>query len=117
MFFDSAAKAATGATTMIHVIAAVEVAAGRSEAVLAEFRRLVPLVRAEAGCLEYSPSIDVSSGLPLQIPLRESVITVVERWESLAALHAHLQSPHMREFRERVKGMVSRIQLQVLQPA
>jgi quinol monooxygenase YgiN len=102
---------------MIHVIAAVEVADGKREAVLAEFRRLVPLVRAEAGCLEYSPSIDVSSGLTLQIPLRESVISVVEKWESIAALQVHSQSAHMREFRDRVQGMVLRVQLQVLEPA
>jgi quinol monooxygenase YgiN len=102
---------------MIHVIASVEVADGKREAVLAEFRRLVPLVRAEAGCLEYSPGIDVSSGLPLQIPLRPFVITVVEKWESIAALHTHSQTPHMREFRERVQGMVLRVQLQVLERA
>ena len=35
---------------MIHVIATIEVAPGRREAVLAEFHKIVPLVRAESGC-------------------------------------------------------------------
>ena len=37
---------------MIVVIATIEVHAAKREAFLAEFHKLVPLVRAEAGCLE-----------------------------------------------------------------
>jgi quinol monooxygenase YgiN len=101
---------------MIHVIATVELALGRREAFLAEFRRLVPLVRAEPGCLEYGPAVDVPSGLTAQAPPREDVVTVVEKWESLDALRAHVGAPHMLEYRERVKGMVAGVRLQVLQP-
>ena len=101
---------------MIHVIATVELALGRREAFLAEFRRLVPLVRAEAGCLEYGPTVDVPSGLAAQAAPREDVVTVVEKWESLDALRAHVGAPHMLEYRERVKGMVAGVKLQVLQP-
>ncbi len=101
---------------MIHVIAAVELAAGTREAFLAEFRKNVPLVRAEAGCIEYGAAVDVPSGVPVQIPVRDNVVTVVEKWDSLAALQAHLKAPHMLAYRERVKDFVSRVQLQVLQP-
>jgi len=38
---------------MIHVIATIELAEGKRQAFLAEFRKLVPLVKAEAGCLAY----------------------------------------------------------------
>jgi quinol monooxygenase YgiN len=102
---------------MIHVIATVEVAEGKRAAVLAEFGRIVPLVRAETGCREYGPAVDVPSGLPSQGPVRDDVITIVEKWESLDALLAHAQAPHMLEYRDRVKGLVLRVQLQVLQPA
>jgi len=102
---------------MIHVIATVEVVAGRREAFLAEFRKLVPLVRAENGCLEYGPAVDIASGAPAQVPLRPNVVTVVEKWESLDALRAHLQAPHMIEYRARVKDLVAGVQLQVLEPA
>jgi quinol monooxygenase YgiN len=102
---------------MIHVIATVELAQGKREAFLEEFRRLVPLVRTEAGCLEYGPAVDVDSGIAAQIPQREAVVTVVEKWESLDALRAHLQAPHMAAYRSRVKDFVVGVKLQVLQPA
>lgn len=102
---------------MIHVIATIETAAGRRDAVLAEFRRLIPLVRAEAGCIEYGTAIDVASGLSVQGPSRPNVVTVVEKWESLDALKAHAQAPHMQEYRTRVKDLVVGMTLQVLEPA
>src|SRR5438445_3056689 len=95
-----------GDRSMIHVIATIEVAPGRREAVLAEFHKIVPLVRAEAGCLEYGPTVDVPSGLAAQVPPRDNVITVVEKWASLDALHAHTVAPHMTEYRPRVKDLV-----------
>jgi quinol monooxygenase YgiN len=49
--------------------------------------------------------------------VREGVVTVIERWEGLDALRAHLAAPHMQEYRARVKDYVVRTQLQVLQPA
>src|SRR5436305_1536202 len=102
---------------MIHVIATIEVVPGRREAVLAEFHRIVPLVRAEDGCLDYGPAVDVASGIPAQIPLRADVLTIVEKWASLDALHAHSQAPHMQEYRVRVKDLVKRLTLQILEPA
>jgi quinol monooxygenase YgiN len=100
---------------MIHVIATVEVVPGRRDEFLAEFRRVAPLVRAEAGCREYGPAVDVAAEIPRQIPPREDVVTIVEKWEDLDALRAHLAAPHMQDYRERVKGLVTRVQLQILQ--
>jgi quinol monooxygenase YgiN len=102
---------------MIHVIATIDVAPGRREAVLAEFHRIVALVRAEAGCLEYGPAVDVPSGIASQVPLRDNVVTVVEKWQNLDALRAHATAPHMLEYRSRVKDLVVRVQLQILEPA
>jgi quinol monooxygenase YgiN len=102
---------------MIHVIATIEVTPGRRDALLAEFRKLVPLVRAENGCLEYGPAVDVASGLAAQMPPRADVVTVVEKWADLDALRAHLAAPHMAEYRTRVKDLVRQVTLHVLQPA
>lgn len=102
---------------MIHVIAAIELKPGKREDFLREFKALVPLVHAEDGCLDYGPAVDVASGIPVQIPMRENVVTVVERWESLPALKAHLAAPHMAEYREKVKDLVVGMTLQVLEPA
>jgi len=102
---------------MIHVIATVEIRPGQREAFLAEFHRVMPFVHAEAGCLEYGPTIDVETGLGAQLPLRQNVVTIVEKWEGLDALRTHLTAPHMGDYRERVKDLVVSVKLQVLQPA
>lgn len=102
---------------MIHVVAAIALRPGMRARFLGEFRRLVPDVRAEAGCLEYGGAVDVPSGIGAQDPLRPDVVVVVEKWESLDHLRAHLVAPHMATYRERTKEMVLGTTLQVLEPA
>lgn len=101
---------------MIYVIATVEAKPGKRDAFLAEFHKNVPNVRAEKGCLEYGPTVDAKTDIKAQIPLRESVITIVEKWESLEALKAHLVAPHMTTYRERVRDYVVGTTLQILEP-
>jgi quinol monooxygenase YgiN len=101
---------------MIFVIATIEVKPGKREAFLAEFNRNVPNVRAERGCVEYGPTVDAKTDIKAQIPLRDNVVTIMEKWESLQALHAHLTAPHMVTYRERVKDYVVGTTLQILEP-
>jgi quinol monooxygenase YgiN len=101
---------------MIFVIATIEVKPGKREAFLAEFHKNMPNVRAEHGCIEYGPTVDLKTDIKAQVPLRENAVTVVEKWESLPALHAHLAAPHMATYRERVKDYVAGVALQVLEP-
>jgi len=101
---------------MIYVIATIEVLPGKRDAFLAEFHKNMPNVHAEKGCIEYGPTVDLKTDIKAQIPLRDSVVTIVEKWESLAALHAHLGAPHMAAYRERTKDLVSRVTLQILEP-
>lgn len=102
---------------MIHVIATIEIADGKRDGFLEAFRLLVPKVLEEQGCIEYGPTVDVDSGIPVQIATRENVATIIEKWESLDALHAHLKAPHMDAYREQVQNIVVGMSLQVLQPA
>ena len=102
---------------MIIVLATIELNPGKRSDFLAEFRKIVPKVRAEVGCHEYFPAIDTVSGLPVQGPAREDTVVVIEKWESVAALEAHLIAPHMMEYRPKVKEFISRVGLQILQPA
>jgi quinol monooxygenase YgiN len=102
---------------MIHVIATIEVRPGRRNALIEEYRRLVPLVLAEAGCIEYGPTVDIASGLAVQPAVREDILVIVEKWESLEALKAHTQAPHMAAYREAVKNIVVSVELLVLEPA
>jgi quinol monooxygenase YgiN len=101
---------------MIFVIATIEVKPGKRDAFIAEFKQNVPNVLAEKGCIEYGPTVDVQSGLKPQIPMRENVVTIVEKWESLPDLQAHVVAPHMTTYRERVKDLVNGVTLQVLEP-
>lgn len=101
---------------MIYVIATIEVKAGKREAFLAEFHKNMSNVRAEKGCIEYGPTVDATTDIKAQMPLRENVVTIVEKWESLQALHAHLAAPHMAVYRERVKDLVVGVTLQILDP-
>ena len=101
---------------MIHVVATIEVAAGKRDDFLKGFHQLAPQVREEDGCIEYGPTIDFETNIEAQGDARPDTVIVMEKWESIEALEAHLIAPHMVEFRGRVKELVSSIQLQVLQP-
>lgn len=102
---------------MVHVIATIQLNPGTRDAFLVEFHKLVPLVHAEEGCIEYGPTIDVASTMSSQDPVRSDVVTVVEKWASLDALYAHSNAPHMADYRPRVKDFVKSVKLQILQPA
>lgn len=102
---------------MIHVIATIEVVPGKRAEYLTILREVAAEVRAERGCLAYVPTVDIPSGLPVQCDLRENVVTLVEAWESLDHLHAHLKSAHMRAYRGRVQEFVTGLSIQVLEPA
>jgi quinol monooxygenase YgiN len=102
---------------MIHVIATIQIAAGRRVEFLREFQQLVPLVCAEDGCLEYGPATDLDSGIAIQPAVRGDVVTVIEKWENVAALRAHLAAPHMLSYRETVKELVVGVEIRVLDPA
>lgn len=102
---------------MIFVVATIDLRPGTRAAFLAEFRTVVPLVRAENGCLEYGPAVDVASGIAAQPPVRENTVVVIEKWADLPALQAHLTAPHMADYRTRVKDYVAGVRLDVLQPA
>ena len=102
---------------MIHVIATIQLKPGCRKDYLKILGKNVPKVKAEAGCLAYEPAVDVDSGLPAQGPIRPDVVTLVEAWENLDALLAHLKTAHMAAYREAVKDYVLGLQVQVLNPA
>jgi quinol monooxygenase YgiN len=102
---------------MIQVIATIELKPGRRDEFLPKLNANVPRVKAEDGCLAYDPFVDVDSGLPVQGEIRENVVTLVEAWRNIDALLAHLKTPHMADYRDAVKDMVSNVTIQVLKLA
>ena len=102
---------------MICVIATIELAQGRRDDLLAVLRELVPKVLAEEGCLEYGPWVDLPTNVPAQPETRDNVVMVVEKWEGIEALEAHLMAPHMLEFRQTTEPIRVGVSLQILEPA
>lgn len=102
---------------MIHVIATIELAEGTRDAFLQEFHKLVPEVLKEDGCIEYGPTVDATTDIGAQRATGTDAVTVVEKWESLAALKAHLVAPHMEAYRPKVKDFVKNTTLYILEPA
>ena len=101
---------------MVSVLASIQIKEGQRAEFLEIFNANVPKVRQESGCIEYFPAIDIDSGLTVQL-LDENTVTVIERWQSLEALKAHLATPHMLEYKEKVKTLVKDISLKVLRAA
>lgn len=102
---------------MIHVLAIITAQAGRRDDVLAHFRANIPAVRAEDGCLEYTPTVDAEGAGPAQAAIGPDSFVVVEKWASLEALRAHAAAPHMAAYAAKVKDMLAGRVIHILSPA
>lgn len=72
---------------MIIIAGTVDLDPARRDAALAAGRPHVEAALAQPGCLAYAWAVD---------PLTPGRVVVYERWESEAALAAHLAGPHYR---------------------
>jgi quinol monooxygenase YgiN len=99
---------------MIHVIASIHIKEGRVAEFVEIFKANIPHVLEEKGCVEYTPTIDLPTGLPIQ-ELNENVVTIVEKWDSLEDLLAHLSAPHMITYQKNVKDIVEKLSVKVLE--
>ncbi|MCI1034134.1 quinol monooxygenase YgiN [Raoultella sp. BIGb0149] len=102
---------------MLTVIAEIRTRPGQHhrQAVLDQFAKTIPLVLQEEGCHGYTPMIDHAAGVSFQSTSPDSIV-MVELWESVAHLEAHLQTPHMKAHGEAVKGDVLEVSIRILQP-
>lgn len=98
---------------MVHVLASIRVVPGRKADFIKIFKANVPNVLNEDGCIEYIPTVDFPSGFSSQ-ELDENLVTIIEKWESLEHLQAHLVASHMNSYQEQVKDMVEHVGLKVL---
>ena len=101
---------------MINVLASIYIKEGRVSEFIEIFKSNIPNVLEEKGCIEYVPTIDVPTGLPPQ-ELNDNVVTIVEKWESLEDLQAHLSAPHMVAYGENVKAIVEKVSIKILKEA
>lgn len=101
---------------MIHVLASIQVKPETKQAFIDLFKANVPNVLAEEGCLEYQPALDADTNITAQA-CSSTTITVIEKWESLNHLNAHLAAPHMQTFREAAADYVEKVELKILENA
>ena len=59
-------------------------------------RDMIIASRAETGCIDYSYAVDI---------LDPTLLRVTERWESREALAAHLQTDHLKRWRDQWKSL------------
>jgi len=102
---------------MIHVIAIITTKRGQRDSVLQTFQANVPAVRAEQGCIEYEATIDAAPSLKFQTEFGPDTFVVVEKWESTAALEAHLAAPHMAAYSAKTRDFIANRVIHVLSPA
>lgn len=102
---------------MIHVVAVITVKPGMRDEFLTAFRANVPNVLAEAGCLEYGPTVDAAIEHPAQSKMGPDTAVIVEKWASLEALKAHMVAPHMAAYAAKVKDMLVDRKIHILSPA
>jgi quinol monooxygenase YgiN len=105
-----------GDLEMVNVIASIYVKEGQMPQFMDIFKSNVPKVLKEPGCIEYLPTLDLPAGLPPQ-ELNNNVATIIEKWRSLDDLKAHLSAPHMQDYQEKVKNLVDKVSIKVLEEA
>ncbi len=102
---------------MIHVVAVITAKPGNRDKILEAFRANMPAVHAEAGCIEYGPTVDSDGVGGFQTKFGPEVFLVLEKWESLDHLKAHAGSPHMANYGAKTKDLIASRVIHVLSPA
>ena len=102
---------------MIHVIAIITAKPGKRDEVLRHFRANVPAVRAEKGCIEYGAAVDAENALKFQTKWGPDTFLVVEKWDSMEALQAHVAAPHMAAYGAKTKELLASRVIHILSPA
>lgn len=90
---------------MIYGVVSVRVKPGKAQEFIGVFNALAATVRKEKGCVQYIAAVDFETGLPPQA-LDKDVVTILEKWESLEALQAHLAMPYMADFFAKQQSLV-----------
>ncbi len=101
---------------MIHVVAIITAKPGQRETILNAARENLAAVRAENGCIEYGPAVDMDD-VPFQTQLGPDTFVVIEKWTDMDALKAHAVAPHMKAFGAKVKDLVANRAIHVLTSA
>jgi len=103
---------------MLTVLAEIRTRPGahHRQAVIDSFEIAIPFVLKEEGCHGYLPLVDHAAHVAFQTTAPDSIF-MVEQWETVAHLEAHLQTAHMKEHSARVKDSVLDVHIRILENA
>jgi len=101
---------------MIRVVAIITAKPGRRDEVLTAFRAVVPIVRAEQGCIEYQPTVDAEGFGARQTNAGPDTFIVIETWADADSLKAHGVAPHMAAYGAKVRDLLVSVAVHYLSP-
>jgi|SRR5450830_183162 len=101
---------------MVHVLAIITAHPGKRAELLQLVHANLAAVRAEQGCIEYGPVVDVPGFGGAQAELGEDTFVFVEKWESADALKLHFTQPHMIDYLGKSKALIAQRAVHVLEP-
>lgn len=100
---------------MLTIIAEIRTkSAGQHRQNVLDAFQIIPTVLAEDGCHGYEPLIDHKSNASFQTHEPDTIV-MLEKWESVAHLEAHLATPHMQAHHEAVKDDVIDVKIKILE--
>lgn len=85
---------------MLSIVADIYAKDDKVELVKAELEKLIPITRAEEGCIQYDLHQDRENA---------SHFLFYENWESREHWQAHMKAPHLAAHREATEGAVAEI--------
>ena len=80
------------------ILAQITAEPGKEALVRAELERLVPMTRAEAGCLQYDLHVDNEN---------PGFFVFYENWESRELWQTHMNAPHLAAYMAATDGAVA----------
>ena len=89
------------------ILAQITAVPGKEALVRAELEKLIPITRAEAGCINYDLHVDNET---------PGFFVFYENWESRALWQAHMNAPHLAAYGAATAGCVESFVLNEMTP-
>ncbi|MEM9060491.1 MAG: putative quinol monooxygenase [Pseudomonadota bacterium] len=83
---------------VLTILAQITAEPGKEELVRAELEKLVPITRAEAGCIQYDLHADND---------KPGFFVFYENWESRELWQTHMNAPHLAAYMAATEGAVA----------
>ena len=80
------------------ILAQITAAPGKADLVRAELEKLIPITRAEAGCIQYDLHVDSEN---------PGFFVFYENWESRDLWQTHMNAPHLAAYMAATEGAVA----------